>query len=100
MKLLAEASPERRPTATPNLFLIYIPPVSAELGRRYGKGVTAGEIARILSDVVHGDGRQYHVEKSSVDAALSGMVRCDGRYWVSKHPYDRWSISKNGLAWL
>lgn len=100
VKLLADASPERVKTRHPNLFSIHIPPVTAVLGRRYGAGITAKEIALILSDVVHPDGMQHRVEEASVQAALSGMMVNGGRYWIAKHPYDRWSITRNGLAWL
>ena len=100
VKLLAEASPERRPTKSPSLFTVYIPPVTAALGQRYGRGVSAKEIARILSDAPNGHGVQTKVQEASVSAALSGMMVNGGRYWVSKHPGERWTITRNGLAWL
>ena len=97
-KLLADA-PARRTTVA-HLTLIAHEPVSQTLRDRFGRGLSAKEIARILSDVIYPDGTQRKVHEGSVSAAMSGMMVNDGRYWVSKHPYNRWAITRNGIAWL
>ena len=97
-KLLGDA-PARRTTVA-HLTLIAHEPVSQALRDRFGRGMSAKEIARVLSDVVYPDGTQRKVHENSVSASMSGMMVCGGRYWVAKHPYNRWTITRNGIAWL
>jgi hypothetical protein len=66
-----------------------------ELGPLYAK-----DIAKVLSHVLRPDGTHFIVTESSVQGALSGMMVCHGRYWIAKHPFGRYSITRNGLAWL